>query len=647
MAGALMLVIYLLAGLMVFRFLLPGKPVVIRIWLGLCAGMFLLMWLPALIAFLRPFDAAAQWLSLPLLAAVAGASYWFRDRRELKKFSAEDRRAITMLLVVALPLTIIGLYLQHTHILLPREGALMTGQATYGDLPLHLAITTSLQGARLPADYSILPGVRLGYPFLADSLSTTFLALGWGLRQAVIIPGTIMMALVFSGYVCLASRCCASRRAAVLGALLVFVNGGLGFLYSVDIAGVSLGSEGANQLQQGRWLDRLSTILNGFYQTPANHAEFTQYNLRMSNIVADMLLPQRTFLAGFMVLLPCLYLIADRMKGEKEELRPMVPLAVMAGGLPLIHTHSFLALGLASAGWFVYDAVKKKALKPWLFYGGIAAALSLPQLVLFTFPQSASGGFLRFQFNWVNNPGGTGLLDGYLWFYLKNIGLPFLLLIAALFEKNAWHRRLFAGAFVIFIAAEFVVFQPNEYDNNKLFYVWWALCAMPVADYAVTLWGRLKGLRARPFMAIIALLMLFLSGSLAIAREIKSEYQMFSREDVRVADFIREETPRGSRFVTGTQHINPVSSLAGREIVCGPDLWLYYHGFDTGERQNDLRAFYRDPAGHAGVPQKYGAEYILLGPYESQMGGSRETLDALYDKIYDHGGFTVYQVPQG
>ena len=50
--------------------------------------------------------------------------------------------------------------------------------------------------------------------------------------------------------------------------------------------------------------------------------------------------------------------------------------------------------------------------------------------------------------------------------------------------------------------------------------------------------------------------------------------------------------------MTWTQHINPVCALAGRDIVCGPDLWLYYHGLNTWERQMDIREFYRDPAGN-------------------------------------------------
>ena len=647
MMAVLFLLVYLAGGIFIIRCLLPGKAMPVRLWLGLSTGLFLLMWLPALLAFLRPFDRLTQGLSLIPLALLCLLSFWKRDKSEAKKLDSQDKQSFVLLLCVALPLSLIGLYLQHTHILRLQDGALYTGQATYGDLPLHLSIIASLPGRTLPMDYSILPGVRLGYPFLANSLSSSLLVLGFGLRAAVIVPGTLMMALVFSGYLLLALRVCRSPRAAVLAAFFVFLNGGLGFLYSADMAGVSLGSSGSNQLQQGQWLERLQNILQGWYQTPANHAEFSQYNLRFSNIIADMLLPQRTFLGGWMVLFPCLYLLLDMMKGERWNSRQLILLGVLAGGLPLIHTHSFLALGLASAGFLAWAMVRGKPWKPWLLWGGIAVVLALPQLIGFTFSQSSGENFVRFQFNWVNNAGGRGLQDGYVWFYIKNIGLPFLLLLFALFEKDAWHRRLFTGAFAVFVAAELILFQPNEYDNNKLFYVWWALCAMPVADYAFGLYDRLKGLRARPLISFLAAFVMFITGALAVVREMASNYMMFSGEDVRLAEFVELETPRDSRFITGTQHINPVSSLAGREIVCGPDLWLYYHGFDTRQRQGDLDAFYRDPAMNRQVPNQYGADYILLGPYERGQGAGREALDDLFQLVYERDGYLVYQVPEG
>ncbi len=651
MIAIVFLILYLLCGYMCVTWLLPGQRLLYRIWLGSAFGLLLMMWLPALLAFAIGFTHLAHALSLLLLTAIVGACYAFRDKTTTPiPWGAEDAAALRLLLYVALPLTLLGAYLQWTHNIRPQDGALYVGQSTYGDLPLHLGIITSLQDAAFPPEYSILPGTRLAYPFLVDSLSTTFLMLGLPLNWSVIVPGTLMMALVFSGFLLFALRVADKPRAAVLAALLVFLNGGLGFLYSMDMMGVGLGAPGANEMQMGTWLDRLRTILSGWYQTPVNHAEFTTYNLRWSNIIADMFVPQRTFLGGWTILIPCLYLLWDGLEQNTPNRRQFVLLGVMAGLLPLLHTHSFLALGLASAAWFLYALIIKKHVSGLLLYGGIAMFLAAPQLFAFTFGQSSGDGFLRFQFNWVNNSSGAGLRDGYVWFYLKNIGLPFLLLVLSLFEKNRKHRHLFLGAFTIFVVAEFILFQPNEYDNNKLFYVWYALCAVPIAEYAFLLWDRLKGLHARPLLAVLACLLFFLSGSLSLARETVSNYQLFSRQDAEVAAFVKDNTPKGSTFLTATHHNNPISALAGRNIVCGPDLWLYYHGFDLSQRKEDIRNFYTDPAAQTSVLTEYAVDYIVVGPQErSSLRPDMEALYAGYEVLYEDAAkdYVIFEVPEG
>jgi hypothetical protein len=343
-----------------------------------------------------------------------------------------------------------------------------------------------------------------------------------------------------------------------------------------------------------------------------------------------------------MILMPLLYLLYDGLQTSTRNARQFALLGIMAGGLPLLHTHSFLALGLCSAGWLIFDLFKRHAIWPWLLYGGIAMMLALPQLLGFTFSQTDADGFLRLQFNWVNNSGGAGLRDGYLWFYIKNIGLPFLLLIFSLFEKNRKHRHIYAGAFAIFVIAELIIFQPNEYDNNKLFYVWYALCAVPISEYAFLLYDRLKGIRARKLLAILGCFVFFLSGSLSLARETVSDYQGFSTQAVMAADYAEHETPPHSTFLTWTEHLNPVSALAGRSIVCGPKLWLYYHGFDTDAREAEIRAFYKAPGKNAEILN------IMLGPYErSGLQVDEQALESMFDRVYadEQGDYIIYRVP--
>ncbi len=666
--------LYIHCGMIMTFSLFPRKPVVVRCWLGACLGIALMMWLPVLFAFVWEFSYLAHVAAMALLIILSAAAYFTRDRSAWTAWGERDEQLIRLLLFVALPLSVVGGYLQWTHTIRPMaDGTLHVGQSTYGDLPLHMGIISSLRNASFPPDYNILPGERLAYPFLADSLSTSFMLLGCSLRASILIPGIAMTALVFSGYCILAERMADSRKAAGLAALLFFLNGGLGFFYLLDMQGEALGAGGSNELQSvaGLW-PRIQHVLEGWYQTPANHAEFGTYNLRWSNVIVDMMVPQRTTLGGWCEVIPCIYLLYDALRPEtpwgmellnggdgpiavwhKREMdwRQGAVLGLWAGMLPMVNTHCFLALGLMSAGWMAYDLITarhhlKNALLFWVAYGGIAVLIAAPQLFTWTFGQAVGNTrFLRWHFNWVNNTG-SGLRDGYLWFYLKNIGLPFLLILLSLLEKNEKRRFIAAGAFVIFLVAEFVQIQPNDYDNNKLFYIWYMLCAVLAADYGFELLAKLNGMRAKPVVAVLSCILFFSTGVLAVAREWKSDYEMFSKDAVEAAAFVEENTDQHAMFLTDCDwHINFVSSLTGRNIVCGPDTWLYYHGYRTDERKNDIRRFYTEPENNLDVLDKYGVDYILVSNNErARYEIDYDALERLFPVVYegDYGGIVIY-----
>ena len=225
MLSLLYLLVYLFAGCVIIRALLPAQRPQVRVWLGLSLGLLLLMWLPALLAFAVRFSLLGHMLALIPLAGITVAVWVTRDKTPARALDDKDRQLLILMACVAVPLTLLGGYLQYTHCLREVNGTLHVGQSTYGDLPLHLGIITSLRGAAFPPEYSILPGERLSYPFLMDSLSTSFMIFGLPLRWAVIIPGTLMMGLVFSGYMILADRMASGRRAVVIAALRSALHG--------------------------------------------------------------------------------------------------------------------------------------------------------------------------------------------------------------------------------------------------------------------------------------------------------------------------------------------------------------------------------------------------------------------------------------
>ena len=605
MGGILLLCGFLACGVVIADGLFRNKNGLTRVWLGLCAGLMLMMWLPAGLAFLMDFTRSANLLALGI-ATVLAFAVWFCSRKKARRHEGfMGDIPVWLPLVLIVPLALLSGYLQYSHILRNVDGALHVGQSTYGDLCLHLGIATSLRNAAFPPDYSILPGAMLGYPFLADSMVTSMLLFGSELAASFVITGTLMMVLVYTGFVIFAWELTKKKSAVVLAFVLMFINGGLGFLYTFD--GVFQDST------------LLREVFTGFYKTPTNQPDL---NLRWVNVICDMMVPQRTLLTGWMALLPALYMLHNAL--QQKQARWFALLGVWAGLMPMVHTHSFFALGLMSAGVMAHQVVctdkdeRAECFVRFLCYGLPAVALALPQLLTWTFPQTIDGGSLTFRFNWVNNQGNGRLIDGYFWFWIKNVGLVYLFMLPAALstKKGSFMRSICIGALVIYTVAELIQFQPNPYDNNKLFYVAYMLMLPVVSVYLVQLYRKLRGIRGRTLFACLFVLCSVLSGSLSIAREVVSDYQLLSADEAAAAQFIEESLPTDAVILTGDQHNNAVAALTGRDIVCGTGSYLYYHGLDYSDQYYAMKGMLSDPENHQALFDEYGVDYIYISDQE-------------------------------
>ena len=97
------LALYLLCGILSVTWLLPGQRVLIRLWLGSALGLFYLMWLPALAAFIWRFSMTGHLLALLPLSGLTLAAFILRDRGQaLRPFGDQDKKDIRLLLFLAL-----------------------------------------------------------------------------------------------------------------------------------------------------------------------------------------------------------------------------------------------------------------------------------------------------------------------------------------------------------------------------------------------------------------------------------------------------------------------------------------------------------------------------------------------------------------
>lgn len=620
-------------GAQMICWLMPRKSPLVRAWLGVSLGVLMEMGLPALCANALDFTVAAHIAAVAAALLLAALCYAAREKAPLCRMSAADRRQMAVMATVGIPLTALSAYLQYTHNIMPAaDGSLWCGQATYGDLCMHLSFVTSLENMRFPPSYSLLAGTSLAYPYLTDALSTTFYMLGMPLNLSLVVPGTLLMALTYAGYMLLAQQILGGRHKAVaVAALLFFFNGGLGFLYDFDLAFAD-------------HFARVKEIFTGYYKTPANQPDL---NLRFSNVIADLMLPQRALLGGWAMGIPALYLLISSVR--EKSYRQTALLALWAAALPLVHTHTFLALALFSGGYLLGSLIEHRAERCGVLlraglYLAVVLALALPQLVGNAVRQTLEGGALRFQFNWVNNSGGRGLKDGYFWFWVKNAGLPFILTVCAcLCARKRGNLDIVLGMTAIYVVAETILFQPNEYDNNKLFYIWFMFAMILAADYGSMLMQRLAGLPGRALLCGLFLWASVFSGALSLGREAVSGYQLFSANAVAAGDWIRENTDRDDVFLTGQQHINPVCSLAGRQIICGSDLYVFFHGLDYSQQSADCRRFYEDPRENADVLETYNVHYIYVSDYErAEFDVDLYALDEAYELIYANDDVRIY-----
>ncbi len=606
-----------------------GENAPVRAWLGAALGQAALMWLPALCAFFLSFGMAAHVFAAGLYAA-ALAVLWRRrgdvqDAQGAPPLGRPDAGPIAA--GCGLPLAV-GLFMMITYTLRPQDGGLYTGQSGYGDMALHLGIVQSLwANGQFPPEYSIFPGARLGYPFLGDALSASMRVMGMPLRYAYMLPGMAALLFVFFGFYVLAKTLLKSRSGAALACALFFVGGGFGFAYFMD------------NLRADPW--NLTRIFTGFYEMPTNDLD---YNLRWTNVVVDMLVPQRTLLVGWALLLPCLYmLVRSALQGVRKL---FLPLGVLAGALPLVHTHSFLALGVLSAVLLVWallrDGRASAVLRAWLPYALPALLLALPQLIFFTFRQSDSESFVRLGLNWCNET------DAYIWFYLKNLGLIGLLVPVGVMCARPGLRRLLAGALVLWVICEVVLFQPNPYDNNKLMLIAYMVACIAVAGGMQRLFEQLRGVPGRRYIAAVTLFFCTLSGLLTFGRGVWSnEYELFSQKHVQAAEEILRHTPGDAIFLTAQEHNNAVAALAGRRVVCGTSIYLFFHGLHIERRLADVAAMYRSPKDAQELYRAYQVDYVYVSDYElADIGVNMDELAALYPVWYQAGGVTIFAVSQ-
>ncbi|MBO5077492.1 MAG: hypothetical protein J5584_07870 [Clostridia bacterium] len=656
MLGYLLFLIYLVLGVMMAAYLLPEKRLLVRLWAGFVLGIIALMWSNIPFSFLLGFGKASHLCGLGLTVLLTFGLYFYRAKRDKKPlfekhgmaarifgdfaggFTHDDRR----LLLLVLPFMLFAAICLGNHSFYNVDGSLYTGQCTYGDMNFHLGIITSMkEQGTFPPEYSICPGNQLDYYFLCDSVSSSLYLFGMGLRAAYVLPMMFGFLLVFLGFWLLAEAVLGKFSKASIAFVLFFLNGGFGTFYFLD----NLRKDPKNFTQ----------IFTEYYHTPTNYvnSQGGTSNICWTNTVVDMMLPQRATLFGWMLLFLVLYLLYNSVfESEKAPWnRHFIAAGVLAGLAPMVQTYTYFTIGLAAAAWLVYSVIRdkfsKKTLLSWVTFGVPALALSIPQLKIWIFGAVGGKSFISIAFNAYNET------DNWLWFWVKNVGLVFILLLPAFLSVPKKLKLMYSAGLLIFVVTEFVKFQTFAYDNNKLYLMWYAFSTLIVADFLVECYRKLEGVRGRAVIAVILLVIATNAAVLTMGREMYSgfrpqSYSLYDAKAVRAAEFIEENTPSDALFICHNNHNNVIACLTGRNIFVGSGTFLYSHDVGYQERQNALYSIFNDQVDFEKYREEYGFDYAYISEWERANldKGSfiSDYLRDTYTLVYDQDNIQIYDL---
>ena len=568
-------------------------------------------------------------LAFTIVVWIFSLLLWFkplqRIRREdlrLGKFWRSEYGGLALVLALFTP---IYLRLFSTHMLAPEAGGVYSGGSAWYDVSFHAALSSSFRyGRNFPPLYTMLPPEPLRYPFLPDFQTAALMAAGLSLRAALMITALVLAFATTGLLYSFAYRVARSQKAAALATILFLLNGGLGFI----------------DFFRDWWTSGKGFIQ--FWNTlGVNYANYSERGIHWTNIIADTLLPQRTSLFGLplaLIIFTVFAIVWRRWHEDiSEENEPtdggqandpaswvlILTAGVLTGLLPIIHTHTYIAVGLVSVFLFL--------LRPswtWLAFWAPAFLLAAPYLLPLAREASAAG-IVRLL------PGWLGHNESFFPLYLlRNFGLPLLLAVPAwLALPRAW--RKFYLAFLLLFAFSFVVVvSPNTFDNGKLTYYWHAVNSVLVASWLV----KLASVNRQRLITSLLVVLCVATGVTALQSENLNWQRLFTDEEIAAAEYIRQNTAPRALFLTAPAFNQPVSCLAGRSVTRGPTAWLWSHGYEFREREADVRRIYAGTADALGLLRYYSIDYIYLG--------DAERIDLKADPLFFENNFAVvYRSP--
>lgn len=478
-----------------------------------------------------------------------------------------------------------------------KSDGLYSGASSWGDIALHTTfIERFSQQIKLDLTSPIYASEKTTYPILIDFYASILLRCGFNLQLSLIISGLLYAMCFIQLMYLIIVRITKSHKVALLAPIIFLFNGGFGFWYAYR-----------------DYLNSHSGILTFLLNLKVAYTNLFPQGITWTNILADFILPQRAILAGMPIFLLVLYCLNSIWKSRSRHQDLQYLLAFFIGLLPFYHPHTFIvSIGLWLFFILTEFIVLKRNPATWILPILLTIVMVCPQL-WWQFSQTFSNGFIRYQFGWMKGN------ENIFWFWIKNMGLEFFFTffggIYFFFKepKQSFLKTMFVAMVILFIICNFIIFQPYDYDNTKLmlythlcFSIITALLLLKI--WKIKFWGK--------FTTAICFLILTLAGSLAILRESYTSWKIASPPELAMAASIRESTPIDSIFLTADSHNELVSMLAGRSLVMGYRGWLWTHGINYTQTEQDVLNMFAGDDTAPTLLAKHHVSFVFIGPTE-------------------------------
>lgn len=666
------------------------SPLLVRLAIGICSGFAWFATVGFALSCVIGLNAVSISLALAtlLVPVVLTRKLWLEAlRRDLVALQNRDRvldnRKNRWISNACFSLLLMVVSWAMSHVSYQKNDGLYTAYETnIGDLTLHFQIMTGFAwGGNFPPQNPIYAGSLIVYPFLPDFLTAIWLRCGASFPFAVELQTEMLAFALVVLLQRLSLELVRDRLAATIAPWLVIFSGGWGWLLFIRNASDS--PTGFRAL--------LSNL-------PVQYSNTTD-TWRWCNTLTTLFVTQRSLLLGLPLALTVLLLWWRFLSGrngagaitnlenlenpqvENALFHPLLAAGFFASMLPLMHSHTFLVVGLTSVYIAFLIRPRHFAQRDWrLFYFALAPIVFVELLYFVVARRSQGemtpGAFFAWNFGWDKANA------EFLTFWLKNTGAFWPLLFFALWQKKDSRAALkrfalwLAPLFLLYLVALFNSVPFQAWPLRVLVVLFFAAVPVLIArlwppnesEYADENWRRAVVLLsvfitvgfvmpnlfrfapwvwdnnkiliywfmvASPFaalglahlwrarcwrrgLAVFLFWTMTFAGALDIWHGANGQLEQRNFDNDGMAlAQTMRALPRGTIVLHAPTFNSPVC-LSGKNSVMGYPGHLTSYGFNCGPRELEVQSFFRGDAGSERVLEKYGATVFILGPQERE-----------------------------